>query len=72
MMEEGKFKQIEKLLGRELSAEDKERLHRIKDVLHISDHDAVWDLPAAMEYQRVYYEELPAKIVDIQQSALWT
>jgi hypothetical protein len=61
-MSEEKFRQIEKLLGRELSDADKERLRRIKDVLQISAHDAVWDLLAAMEYQRVYYEELPAKI----------
>jgi hypothetical protein len=61
-MSEEKFRQIEKLLGRELSDDDKERLRRIKDVLHISDRDALWDLLAAMEYQKVYYEELPAKI----------
>jgi hypothetical protein len=41
-MSEEKFRQIGKLLGRELSGDDKERLRRIKDVLHISDHDAVW------------------------------
>jgi hypothetical protein len=61
-MIEEKFRQIEKLLGRELSGEDKERLRRIKDMLKISDHDAFWDMLSAMEYQRVYYEELPAKI----------
>jgi hypothetical protein len=61
-MSKEKLGQIEKLLGRELSVEGKERLRRIKDVLKIDDKDAFWDLLAAMEYQRVYYEALPAKI----------
>ena len=53
---------LEKLLNRELSAEEKERLRRIQDTLKISDEDSLWDVLAAMEYQRAYYEELPQKI----------
>ncbi|MDR2819966.1 MAG: NAD(P)H-dependent oxidoreductase [Desulfovibrio sp.] len=53
---------LEKLLNRELSAEEKERLRRIQDTLQISDEDALWDAHAAMEYQKAYYEELPQKI----------
>ena len=53
---------LEKLLNRELSAEEKERLRRIQDTLQISAEDSLWDILAAMEYQRAYYEELPAKI----------
>ncbi len=53
---------LEKLLERELSAEEKERLRRIRDTLHLSDRDAVWDLFAAMEYQKTYYVDLPQKI----------
>jgi cell division protein ZapA (FtsZ GTPase activity inhibitor) len=41
---------------------EKERLRRIRDTLHIADEDSLWDILTAMEYQRAYYEELPAKI----------
>ncbi len=57
-----KTAQLESLLGRPLGVEEKERLRRIKDILHISDNDAMWDILTAMEYQRKYYEELPEKI----------
>jgi len=57
-----KIARLEQLLERELSAEEKERLRRIKDTLEISDNDAMWDVITAMEYQRKYYEELPERI----------
>ncbi len=56
------IKRFERLLGRELSPDDKVRLLRIKDILGIDNNDALWDLLIAMDYQRIYYEELPQKI----------
>ena len=53
---------LEKLLNRELFAEEKERLRRIQDTLCIADDDSLWDVLTAMEYQKAYYEELPQKI----------
>ena len=53
---------LEKLLGRELGNEEKERLQRIQDTLRIGPTDALWSIIAAMEYPRIYYEELPEKI----------
>ena len=61
-MDARKAAQLEALLGRELSADEKDRLRRIKDVLQISDNDALWDLLVAMEYQKAYYEDLPNKV----------
>jgi hypothetical protein len=61
-MNAAKIRQIETLLNRELAPQEIERLRRIKDTLHIAADDAMWDILAAMEYQRTYYEELPAKI----------
>ena len=61
-MKADKIKRLERLLERKLSVEEKERLRKIGSILGIGDNDATWDLLAAMEYQRVYYEELPAKI----------
>ena len=61
-MDANKLDRLERLLNRALSAEEKERLRRIKDTLEISDNDALWDVITAMEYQRTYYEELPDRI----------
>lgn len=61
-MDTQKVSHFETLLGRELSAEEKDRLRRIKDTLQIADNDALWDVIVAMEYQRTYYEELPERI----------
>jgi len=53
---------IEKLRGVKFSEEEAARLHEIGGVLNLRDDDAVWNLLAALEYQRAYYEGLPAKI----------
>lgn len=61
-MDEKKIDRLERLLERELSAEERERLRRIQDTLGIKDNDGIWDILVAMEYQRKYYDELPGKI----------
>ncbi len=61
-MNKEKIGHIEKLLGRELSEEEQERLARIQDILGIADNDALWDILIALEYQRAFYEALPEKI----------
>jgi hypothetical protein len=61
-MNKAHIQRLEKLLERALTAEEISRLRRIKTVLEIDDNDAIWDVLAAMEYQRAYYEELPQKI----------
>lgn len=61
-MDAEKLDRLERLLERELSVEERERLRRVQDAFGISDNDALWELITAMEYQRKYYEELPEKI----------
>lgn len=61
-MDKEKITQLEKLLARELSVDEIERLRRIKDTLKISDNDALWDIIVALEYQRTFYDEMPGKI----------
>ena len=61
-MNKDKVEHIEKLLGRELSEEEQERLARIQNILGIADNDALWDILIALEYQRTFYEALPDKI----------
>ena len=54
---------LEKLLGRELGDEEKERLQRIQDTLRIGPNDALWAIIAAMEYPRIYKECRAIKIL---------
>ena len=61
-MDATKFERLERLLDRELSDGEKERLRRIQDTLGIKDNDGMWDVIIALEYQRKYYDELPEKI----------
>ena len=61
-MDKEKIAGLEKLLDRELTADEIDRIHRIKDTLNIADNDALWDIIIAMEYQRSFYEEIPEKI----------
>ena len=53
---------IEKLRGHRLTEEEAARLREIGNALNLRADDAVWDILAAMEYQRVFYQELPEKI----------
>ena len=53
---------IEKVRGHRFTEEEADRLREIGAALNLRDDDAVYDILAAMEYQRTYYEELPAKI----------
>lgn len=64
-MDTQKIAHFETLLGHELTAEEKDRLRRIKDTLQIADNDALWDVIIALEYQRKYYDELPEKISSV-------
>ncbi len=57
-----KIEQYKKLLGRELSHEEKERLQRIKNTLNFADNDALWDVLIAIEFQRTFYENIPKEI----------
>ena len=56
------IKRLEKLTGRKLSGDEVARLGRIQSVLNLTDNDALWDVLAALEYQRTFYEALPAKV----------
>jgi hypothetical protein len=61
-MKAEQVKRVEMLLDRELTHEEAERLERIKSVLGLADDDALWDILAAMEHQRSYYDALPQNI----------
>lgn len=52
-----------KVCGRKLSEAEAARLREIGNKLNLREDDALWPLLAALEYQRIYYEALPKKIV---------
>ena len=55
---------IETVRGHRLTEEEAARLREIGAALNLRDDDAVWDILAAMEYQRVFYEALPEQITE--------
>ncbi len=56
------IRRIETMMDRELSAAEKERLGRIQTTLGVADNDALWEVLAALEYERTFYQELPQQI----------
>lgn len=56
------IRRIETMMDRPLSGAEKERLGRIQTTLGVADNDALWDVLAALEYQRTFYNELPQQI----------
>lgn len=67
-MNSEKIFQLESLLGRKLTAEEIEKFRTIKDILGLSDNDALWDILIAMEYQRDYYEKIPGRIQQLTEN----
>jgi hypothetical protein len=53
---------VEKSRGHRLSDEEAAHLREIGGSLNLRADDALWDILAAMEYQRAFYETLPDKI----------
>lgn len=50
------------LVGREPTAEEVSRFHRIKDVLGLAEHDVVWTFLVAFGHYELLYEQIPEKI----------
>ena len=61
---------IETSRGQKLSEEEAARLRGIGDRLNLRADDALWDIVAALEYQRVFYEALPDKIAETSSEIL--
>ncbi len=56
---------LSKLCGRKVSEEEAARIREVASNLELRDDDALWQLLAAIEYQRVYYEKVPDKIAAV-------
>lgn len=55
---------IERMRGKSLTAEEKDMFLRMKDELGCGDEDALWQVVAVLEFQKIFYLELPKKITD--------
>ena len=51
---------FEKLLGRQPTDDERQRLYRVRDALNIKPTDAVWTLLMVLEHYQTMYEEIPA------------
>ena len=52
---------FEKLVGRQLTDGERQRLYRVRDTLGIRSTDALWTLLLALEYYLALYERIPQK-----------
>ena len=55
---------FEKLLERQPTDGERQRLYRVRDALNIKPTDAVWTLLMALEHYQTMYEEIPRQIAE--------
>ena len=53
---------FEKLIGRQPTDADVQRLYRAKDALGLGNNDALWLLLIALDYHQSLYEQIPAQM----------
>ena len=53
-----------KLLGRQPTDSERQRLYHVKDALGIKNNDAIWLILMALEHYHSLYAEFPKKIAD--------
>ena len=57
------------LLGRQPSARERERLHRLRAELGVADNDALWLVLLALQYHVTLFERIPERIERAAQEA---
>lgn len=55
---------LSKIMGRQISQAEANRLYRIRDTLGLKDNDALWLIVVALEYYQVQYESFPMLIAN--------
>jgi hypothetical protein len=53
-----------KLVGRDPSEEQRERLYRIRDALGLKDNDAFWSIVMALEHYDSFFRQYPAELAE--------
>ena len=63
---------FQKLLDRQPTDGERQRLYRVRDALNIKPTDAVWTLLMIMEHYQTMYEEIPRQIAEAARNATET
>ena len=63
---------FEKLLDRQPTDGERQRLYKARDALNIKPTDAVWTLLMIMEHYQTMYEQMPPRIAEAARNAIET
>ena len=69
-MSTGPVEALKSLIGREPTADEIEKIIKIKDSLGLADHDAIWQILVAFGQYEILFDRIPEKIKDQTQAAL--
>jgi hypothetical protein len=53
-----------KLVGRQASEQERERLYRVRDALGLHDNDAFWSIVIALEHYDSFFRQYPAQLAE--------
>jgi hypothetical protein len=59
-----------KLLGRQATREECERLHRVREVLGLADNDALWTVVLALEHYDAFFRRYPERLAEVTEEAI--
>ena len=61
---------FEKLVGRPASAQERDRLQRLREVLGLRDNDAFWAIVMALEHYDSFFRKYPSELAEATDRAL--
>jgi hypothetical protein len=53
-----------KVVGRQASEQERERLYRLREALGLRDNDAFWSIVLALEYYDAFFRQYPAQLAE--------
>jgi hypothetical protein len=59
-----------KLMGRQPSEQERDRLYRLRDALQLQDNDAFWSIVMALDYYDSFFRQYPAQLAQVTEKAL--
>jgi hypothetical protein len=59
-----------KLVGRQATEAERERLYRVRDALGLRDNDAIWAIVMALEHYDSFFRRYPAQLAEATESAM--
>jgi hypothetical protein len=59
-----------KLVGRQPSERERDRLYRLRDALHLQDNDAFWSIVMALDHYDSFFRQYPAQLAEVTERAL--